>query len=154
MDSMEWFIASFMAIAAIVLISLETACPLRRYRVRWAQFLENLTLAERLRVDLGTWFAVTLIFCINTWYFNESDTGMMAGLLLIGFVGLVINGLPLAWRIMEKSRRSNFLYSGIKRELRETFYYFAVILAMVAPMIVASLMAAVGLEFARWIAGR
>lgn len=56
---------------------------------------ENLTLTERIEIDLGAWLAVTVILGMNTWYFNESDVGMMAALLLAYIVCGVINSVPL-----------------------------------------------------------
>lgn len=114
---------------------------------------ENLTLTERIEIDLGAWLAVTVILGMNTWYFNESDVGMMAALLLAYIVCGVINGVPLGWWILWKARQSERLDSGIVPELRRTFCYFSIILSMGATTAVATGMAAASLIFVRWIAG-
>lgn len=103
---------------------------LQRYRVRLGRLLKNLTLTERIEIDLGAWLAVTVILGMNTWYFNESDVGMMAALLLAYIVCGVINGVPLGWWILWKARQFERLDSGIVPELRRDFYYFSIILSM------------------------
>lgn len=90
---------------------------------------------------------------MNTWYFNESDVGMMAALLLAYIVCGVINGVPLGWWILWKARQSERLDSGIVPELRRDFYYFSIILSMGATIAVATGMAAASLIFVRWMAG-
>ena len=82
MDSMEWFLGSVAVLTAVLLVGLDTVRSLQRYRVRLGRLLKNLTLTERIKIDLGAWLAVTVILGMNTWYFNESDVGMMAALLL------------------------------------------------------------------------
>lgn len=82
MDSMEWFLGSVAVLTAVLLVGLDTVRSLQRYRVRLGRLLKNLTLTERIEIDLGAWLAVTVILGMNTWYFNESDVGMMAALLL------------------------------------------------------------------------
>ena len=124
MDSMEWFLGSVAVLTAVLLVGLDTVRSLQRYRVRLGRLLKNLTLTERIEIDLGAWLAVTVILGMNTWYFNESDVGMMAALLLAYIVCGVINGVPLGWWILWKARQSERLDSGIVPELRRTFCYF------------------------------
>lgn len=124
MDSMEWFLGSVAVLTAVLLVGLDTVRSLQRYRVRLGRLLKNLTLTERIKIDLGAWLAVTVILGMNTWYFNESDVGMMAALLLAYIVCGVINGVPLGWWILWKARQSERLDSGIVPELRRDFYYF------------------------------
>ena len=95
MDSMEWFLGSVAVLTAVLLVGLDTVRSLQRYRVRLGRLLKNLTLTERIEIDLGAWLAVTVILGMNTWYFNESDVGMMAALLLAYIVCGVINGCLL-----------------------------------------------------------
>ena len=137
MDCMEWFLGSVAVLTAVLLVGLDTVRSLQRYRVRLGRLLKNLTLTERIEIDLGAWLAVTVILGMNTWYFNESDVGMMAALLLAYIVCGVINGVPLGWP-----------------ELRRDFYYFSIILSMGATIAVATGMAAASLIFVRWMAGR
>ena len=153
MDSMEWFLGSVAVLTAVLLVGLDTGRSLQRYRVRLGRFLKNLTLTERIEIDLGAWLAVTVILGMNTWYFNESDVGMMAALLLAYIVCGVINSVPLGWWILWKARQSERLDSGIVPELRRTFCYFSIILSMGATTAVATGMAAASLIFVRWIAG-
>lgn len=75
MDSMEWFLGSVAVLTAVLLVGLDTVRSLQRYRVRLGRLLKNLTLTERIEIDLGAWLAVTVILGMNTWYFNESDVG-------------------------------------------------------------------------------
>lgn len=98
MDSMEWFLGSVAVLTAVLLVGLDTVRSLQRYRVRLGRLLKNLTLTERIEIDLGAWFAVTVILGMNTWYFNESDVGMMAALLLAYIVCGVINGVA-SWMV-------------------------------------------------------
>ena len=154
MDSMEWFLGSVAVLTAVLLVGLDTVRSLQRYRVRLGRLLKNLTLTERIEIDLGAWLAVTVILGMNTWYFNESDVGMMAALLLAYIVCGVINGVPLGWWILWKARQSERLDSGIVPELRRTFCYFSIILSMGAATAVATGMAAASLIFVRWMAGR
>lgn len=130
MDSMEWFLGSVAVLTAVLLVGLDTVRSLQRYRVRLGRLLKNLTLTERIEIDLGAWLAVTVILGMNTWYFNESDVGMMAALLLAYIVCGVINGVPFGWWILWKARQSERLDSGIVPELRRDFYYFSIILSM------------------------
>ena len=118
MDSMEWFLGSVAVLTAVLLVGLDTVRFLQRYRVRLGRLLKNLTLTERIEIDLGAWLAVTVILGMNTWYFNESDVGMMAALLLAYIVCDVINSVPLGWWILWKARQSERLDSGIVPELR------------------------------------
>ena len=130
MDSMEWFLGSVAVLTAVLLVGLDTVRFLQRYRVRLGRLLKNLTLTERIEIDLGAWLAVTVILGMNTWYFNESDVGMMAALLLAYIVCDVINSVPLGWWILWKARQSERLDSGIVPELRRTFCYFSIILSI------------------------
>lgn len=124
MDSMEWFLGSVAVLTAVLLVGLDTVRSLQRYRVRLGRLLKNLTLTERIEIDLGAWLAVTVILGMNTWYFNESDVGMTAALLLAYIVCGVINSVPLGWWILWKARQSERLDSGIVPELRRTFAIF------------------------------
>ena len=130
MDSMEWFLGSVAVLTAVLLVGLDTVRSLQRYRVRLGRLLKNLTLTERIEIDLGAWLAVTVILGMNTWYFNESDVGMTAALLLAYIVCDVINSVPLGWWILRKARQSERLDSGIVPELRRTFCYFSIILSI------------------------
>lgn len=124
MDSMEWFLGSVAVLTAVLLVGLDTVRSLQRYRVRLGRLLKNLTLTERIEIDLGAWLAVTVILGMNTWYFNESDVGMMAALLLAYIVCGVINGVPLGWWILWKAQQSERLDSGIAKGLLLFFHYF------------------------------